>query len=1448
MLKQFYKCLLSIILLSVAGYTQGQIQVPHDPHDHNDFCSRMNKSKNHGVAEPSIKIGDHTRKSSTSRTTATCYDAAGWASLGSSALVGELKQNTNSDCFSSFFAIESNYAPSIFSNANIEAVANELYNLSASYDGTKSSGLYGLVYYLHAAGYQDFYNDGVSMNITSINRYIQGCEALTSNPNLFLTTKDALDILDEYLILLDFDGLRHKTTVLNTVKRVMQDLVVNKVWKQVSSNDIRTYAGAANRIFFLMFRGVQDNDYVNAINGNNTYFELLRTIALDTELQNNDELAFMTLNAAGELARMAGVPTLLDDTEAHLAQIAQNSARLSPMWLKAIEAMNEYGNCAAYSLCEDMEQLQDELDQMLFPNTYTFDDGKMIVRTPLIEEEVQGLYHAAKQVKNQFFRMLQTDEPVAGDPNDTLRIVVFGSKQEYDDYVTYLFGIGSDNGGMYIESRSTFYTWDRTVGVESSLSLEALFRHEYVHYLQGRYLIPGFWGESEIYNNSRLVWYEEGMAEFFAGSTETEGIRLLASNARNTQNSAGNWPSLNTVFNSSYTSGNFHHYHYGNMIWYHWYVNDFAKLKTFFELTRNNDIAGFDNLVDSQRYNGQQAFTDFLNQVANGTVQGWEPETNWLDDDYLAIGSENDIENEFTAITGITASASIEATALNRRFKLTGSLTGLPAANNNTDAAKAAGAALDNILIQLRGKPMLNNFTYSIGYFKNLSHSSASTTADFVITGPLRDAGIPDTNDPEFSADHTVTMTGGNVTFTSESSGYVRSLQWSFPGGSPSSVTNEVQPTITYAQPGIYDVALTTTGSTGSVTETKSAFIKVYEKSNVVYCAAAGNRSDNYATRVTLGSIDHTSGHQAYNDFTSLVTELVPGATETLTIGTKNGYWDSNGVGAWIDWNADGDFDDAGEEIYNQFGAGPYTTIVNVPANATPGVTRMRIRVAYGDAGKIIACGNDDYIGEVEDFSIVIPGNNDPVSYCSSASGRSTYEHIANVQVGSFSNPSGASNYTDFTHLTVSLTRGNNPVTLTPGFSGSPYNERFRVWIDYNQNGDFTDDGELVFASSLSSSAVSGNINVPASALEGNTRMRVSMRYARLPEACGTFDDGEVEDYTVNISNSASVDAPGALTAMAASSNSVTLTWTDLSDNEDGFVVERAGDNFSVITSLSANSTSYTDTGLNPDVTYSYRVRARSGSTYSTYSNIATVTTPALNYCTVGGDYPSGQYIANVEIGAINNNSAYASAGYSDYSDQQSDISGSANLIVTPHNTWAGTQAKAWADWNRDGDFDDSGEEVLSATGAGGSYSSTIVVPSGTTSGPVRLRVRVAYGETPTPCGSIYFSETEDYTIDVNSNSTTTFSEPSANAPASEMTIFPNPAYGGQFSIIYAGHEDDLEISVYTLQGKVIHQQIISHEAGYNAMEIKLNDKVNGTYLVQVKSLSKNIVRKIIFE
>ena len=89
--------------------------------------------------------------------------------------------------------------------------------------------------------------------------------------------------------------------------------------------------------------------------------------------------------------------------------------------------------------------------------------------------------------------------------------------------------------------------------------------------------------------------------------------------------------------------------------------------------------------------------------------------------------------------------------------------------------------------------------------------------------------------------------------------------------------------------------------------------------------------------------------------------------------------------------------------------------------------------------------------------------------------------------------------------------------------------------------------------------------------------------------------------------------APSALTATAASSTQINLAWTDNSNNEDGFRIERCQDagcsTFAEIATVAANVVSYQNTGLTAGTTYQYRVRAYNTAGNSAYSNTASATT-----------------------------------------------------------------------------------------------------------------------------------------------------------------------------------------------------------------------------------------------
>ncbi|WP_051229581.1 immunoglobulin-like domain-containing protein [Psychroserpens burtonensis] len=142
------------------------------------------------------------------------------------------------------------------------------------------------------------------------------------------------------------------------------------------------------------------------------------------------------------------------------------------------------------------------------------------------------------------------------------------------------------------------------------------------------------------------------------------------------------------------------------------------------------------------------------------------------------------------------------------------------------------------------------------------------------------------------------------------------------------------------------------------------------------YCnSASTNTNDEFISRVQLNTINNASGAQFYSDFTNVSTTLTKDTQYTITVTpTWTGTVYSEGYSVWIDYNRDGDFTDAGEQVWTQAATQntPVTGNFTIPNGAVENATRMRVSMKYN--GIPSECETFQY-GEVEDYTVIIEGS-----------------------------------------------------------------------------------------------------------------------------------------------------------------------------------------------------------------------------------------------------------------------------------------------------------------------------------------------------------------------------------------------------------------------------------------------------------------------------------------
>lgn len=293
-----------------------------------------------------------------------------------------------------------------------------------------------------------------------------------------------------------------------------------------------------------------------------------------------------------------------------------------------------------------------------------------------------------------------------------------------------------------------------------------------------------------------------------------------------------------------------------------------------------------------------------------------------------------------------------------------------------------------------------------------------------------------------------------------------------------------------------------------------------YSSATTSYAASGLTAGTSYSFRVQTVC---ASGSSAYSANTSFTT-----TSGTVTCDAPTGLVASSvtSSSATLSWLAV-----SGANSYNvQYKTATATTWSSVTTAATSyNLSGLSASTGYVFQIQSVCTGGNSVLSAQASFTTLSGGT---TSYCAAKGTSQADEWIDRVSLNGMTRTSAKdAGYIYYTAASAAVTAGSSySLGYSAAFTSTAYTEYWRVYIDWNQNGVFTDAGEQVVSRSSSSAAnLSTTITVPTTAKNGTTRMRVVMKYGAYGTSCETFSYGEVEDYNVVVSGgTARLEGPDA--------------------------------------------------------------------------------------------------------------------------------------------------------------------------------------------------------------------------------------------------------------------------------------------------------------------------------
>ncbi|MGW4426490.1 collagenase, partial [Streptosporangium sp. NPDC004631] len=718
----------------------------------------------------SAKSGQASAKAAAAACTVSNFTSnTGWA------LVDAIKASTP-ECINSLFGLTGSDATYAFRESQMTYVAYGLRDNGGRYTGDNSDSTLQLVLYLRAGYYVHwYYPSTVGTYGTALQSAIRsGLDAFFANGRSSDVNDANGETLSEAVTLID--SAEENARYLYVVKRLLNgyNSSYNQYWYMLN---------AVNSVYTVMFRGHQVPEFATLVQSDTSIIDTLYSFANNNMALMGTDNDFLTSNAGREMSRFlqyASLKSKVRPLSKALLDRSSLTGTTARLWVGVAEMTDYYdkANCSYFGTCD----LQARVKAAVLPISHTCSSTLRILAQDMTAAQLSTSCTSLANQDAYFHNIVRDNGPVANDNNTSLEVIVFNSSSDYGTYAGVMYGIDTNNGGMYLEGDpSAAGNQPRFIAYEAEW-LRPTFaiwnlNHEYTHYLDGRF---NMFGDFTANITTPTIWWIEGFAEYVSYSYRQEVYDIAITEA------AKKTYTLRQLFDTTYNDDTTRIYRWGYLAVRYMLEKHPSDVSTFLGYYRSGNWNAARTFLTGLNYNTD--WNTWLTACATGACAG-------------SGGTNQAPTAAFTSsVSGATVtftdgSTDSDGTIASRAWDFGDGTTST--ATNPSKTYTASGTYTVRLTV-----------TDNKGATGTVSKSVTVSTGGGTNQAP--------------TAAFTSSVSGATVTFTdgsTDSDGTIASRAWDFGDGTTSTATN---PSKTYTASGTYTVKLTVTdnkGATGTVSK-----------------------------------------------------------------------------------------------------------------------------------------------------------------------------------------------------------------------------------------------------------------------------------------------------------------------------------------------------------------------------------------------------------------------------------------------------------------------------------------------------------------------------------------------------------------------------------------------------------------------------------------------------